>query len=313
MTRPRLDSSMEAVLDQLMGDAGTAQRDGDLAACIAKLGQAWDLVPEPKLQWDYYGQILSLEASKACIEHGVLAEAAVWVERLDDAYAPHSEASRPMVDFVKAKLYYRAGERDLAHAYFDAIYKVSGKRAFRGEPDEYYEFYTSYSPGREEPTMPVGAAGWEVRVPEPGVGEVLEVLGDDVHAEIVRLLGEGDNYMDLDAPQAAAEQYVAAIELLPQPYTQWEAALMLTVALGDACLALTQYAEAEESLRIALRSPDGTGNGYVWLRLGDALRGQDRDGEALEAYTSAYMLEGEELFEDEDDAWAMLEQAGIPE
>ena len=60
-----------------------------------------------------------------------------------------------------------------------------------------------------------------------------------------------------------------------------------------------------------MQSQNGLGNGYVWLRLGDALREQGRDKEALEAYTSAYMVEGDELFEGEDEALAMLDAAGI--
>lgn len=311
MHRPRLDSALESALDGIINAGYDARDAGDSDGYVARLREAWELVPEPKLHWDYYGQILTRELTEELIERGDLADAAEWVERLDEAYAPHSIASRPLVDFVKAKLYFRAGQLDLAHAYFDAIYKSGGKRPFKGQAPEYFEFYSTYTPGESAESRPAGDAGWEIRIPQPGVGEVLDELDDDVHAEITRLLDEGDNY--LDAPQVAAEQYVAAIDLLPQPYNQWDASLLLTTALGDACLALTQYAEAEEALRIALRCPDGTVNGYVWLRLGDALRGQGRDGEALEAYTSSYMLEGEEIFEDEDDAWAMLEAAGIPE
>lgn len=312
MNRPRLDSAQEEALDALINEGYDARDAGDLPDCIAKLREAWSLVPEPKLRWDYYGQVLTRELTNMCIEQGDLAQAAQWLERFDEAYSPHSESSRMLVDFAKAKLFYRAGQHDLAWAYFDAIYKVSGKRPFKGEAPEYYEFYSSHTPGDEAPSKPVGTAGWEISIPEPGPGESRDELDDDMHAEITRLLAEGDNYADLDAPQAAAEQYVAAIRLLPQPYTQWEAALMLYTALGDACLALTQYAEAEQALRIALQAPGGTGNGYVWLRLGDALRGEGREREALEAYTSAYMLEGKEIFEDEREAWAMLVAAGIP-
>lgn len=96
-------------------------------------------MPEPKLQWDYYGQTLSRELANASIDVGDLAAGAEWVELLDEAYSPHSDSSRMLVDFVKAKLYYRAGELDLAWAYFDAIYKVKGRKVFEGEAPEYHE------------------------------------------------------------------------------------------------------------------------------------------------------------------------------
>lgn len=311
MNRPQVEASLGSQLDARIKEGMRARKQGDFDAAVARFQEAWDLLPDPKLSWDYYGQILTRELSSACIESGDLSAAAAWVERFDEAYSPHSDASRMLVDFAKAKLFYRAGQQDLAWAYFDAIYKVKGKRVFEREDDAYYEFYRGHSPERES-VRPTSDAGWATRVPEPGAGEAQDELSDETHRAIVELLAEGDNYMDLEAPQAAAEQYVAAIERLPQPYTQWEAALMLYIALADACLALTQYAEAERAARLALESPDGTGNGYVWLRLGDALHGQGRDGEALEAYTSSYMLEGEEIFADEHDAWKMLQRAGIP-
>lgn len=312
MKRPTVDSELEPQLDDLINEGFDARDAGDHATAVARWRDAWELLPEPKLQWDYYGQTLTRELTNSTIEAGDLSQSAEWVERLDEAYTPHSDASRMLVDFVKAKLYYRAGEPDLAWAYFDAIYKVKGRRAFEGEDPAYYEFYTSHTPGAAGDAKPASeTAGWEMTVPQPGAGEAQTELSDDVHAAVSEKLAEGDNYMDMGAPQAAAEQYVAAIERLPQPYTQWEAAMMLYVALCDACLELSQYREAEQAGRFALESPDGKGNGYVWLRLGDALRGQDRDGEALEAYTSAYMLEGDELFDGEDEALAMLDEAGI--
>ena len=50
----------------------------------------------------------------------------------------------------------------------------------------------------------------------------------------------------------------------------------------------------------------------MWLRLGDAERGLGNTPGAVEAYTSAYLLAGREVFEDEDEAWDTLVAAGIP-
>lgn len=309
MTMPNVSSELETKLDEIIREGAKARRAGDFEKAVSSWESAWELLPDPKLSWDYYGQKLTRELANGCIESGDLAAAARWVELCDEAYSPHSDASRMLVDFVKAKLFHRAGQHDLAFAYFDAIYKVKGKQVFDGEAPDHYEFYRSYQPGDD------AAAGQTVgvQVPEPGVGAAQAVLDDATHDRVLRHLAEADNYLDLDAPDAAAEELVAGLELLPDPKTQWEHALNLYAFLGDALLAQTQFAEAERALRYALESPEGTGNPYVWLRLGDALRLQDRDGEALEAYTSGYMLAGDELFEDEDEALAMLDAAGIRE
>lgn len=314
MTRPAVDPALEERLDVLINEGFDARHAGDVRGAVAKWSEAWDMLPEPKLQWDYYGQALTLDLTKACIECDDLSAAATWVERLDEAYSPHNDTSRMLVDFEKAKLFHKAGQHDLAYAYFDAIYKVKGKKVFDDTSPDHYEFYRSYSPTTPSgsPTPPASAeAGWTAHVPEPAAGRILSELDDATHERVTGLIEEGDAYMDVDAPQAAAEKYAAALEGLPQPITQWEHSLIAYTALADACLALTQYAEAEQSARFALKAPDGQGNGYVWLRLGDALHGQGRDAQALEAYTSAYMAEGEELFEGEDEALAMLDAAGI--
>lgn len=310
MTRPTVDPALEERLDALIGEGFDARDASDVAGAIAKWTAAWELLPEPKLQWDYYGQALTLDLAKACIEADDLAQAATWVERLDEAYRPHNDNTRMLVDFEKAKLFHKAGQPDLAYAYFDAIYKVKGKKVFDATTPDHYEFYRSHTP--TTPSQPASTeAGWAAKVPAPSGGMARAELDDAAHERVTALIEEGDGFMEVDAPQAAAEKYVAALEALPQPYTQWEHALIAYVALADACLALTQYAEAEQAARFALQAPDGQRNGYVWLRLGDALRGQGRDADALEAYTGAYMLEGEELFDGEDAALAELDAAGI--
>ena len=44
----------------------------------------------------------------------------------------------------------------------------------------------------------------------------------------------------------------------------------------------------------------GTGNPFVWLRLGQAAFELGMDKQATDALLSAYMLEGDEIFEDEE-------------
>lgn len=276
MKRPTVDSALEPTLDDLVNEGHDARDAGDHAAALAKWREAWELLPEPKLKWDYYGQTITRDLAGLCIETGRLDEAVIWIDRLNEAHIPHSTESRALVDALVARLNERRAE----------------------EPTEH--------PG------PGPGAGWDVHVPEPDVGEIEAELDEAVAAEVGRQSAEADAFMERDAPGAAAAAYAAAIALLPQPYTQWEESLDLYVGLCDACLESAHFLEAEQAARIATRAPGGTGNGYVWLRLGDALRCQGRHNEAREAYLSAYELAGRELFDGEEQAWAALEEAGIP-
>ncbi|TRY20200.1 hypothetical protein FOJ82_04890 [Tessaracoccus rhinocerotis] len=313
--RPQLPPELDEVLEAKLRRASRATRDGDHAAALVLGEEIWDALPEPKLGWDYYPEILSQKMCDAAIEAGQLDRAAVWLERTTEAYGADNASAAPIIGFKKAKLYYRSGQLDLAYAYFDANYTADGKRRFKGEPEEYWQFYEAARASggvaaQDEAVTAVGTAGSPV--PADGAGSPSGgELPDEIHAEVTRLFEEGANFEDLNAPDAAVECHTRALELLPTPRTQWEAATLLYTALADALGALDRWADAYEALQLALRSPGGRENGYVWLRLGDAHRAEGRDPQALEAYTSAFMLEGADLFEDSPEELAWLQREGI--
>lgn len=311
MTRPTVDGELKGRLDELIAEGVHARNADDLPGALSKWQEAWSLLPEPKLSWELYPQALTLSITDTSVDAGEIAEAARWLELVEQAYEPHTEESRVLVDFVKAKLFFRAGKDDLAFAYFDAIVKAKGTQIFDGEAPAYFEFYRSHAQPDTATVSPAGAP--RIEVPDPGTGRPQVQLDDATHRRVLELLESGDELADGGSEAQAAEQYIEGLRLLPDPKTQWEHALMLYTALADVCLSFEQYEEAEDAARYAMQSQHGLGNGYVWLRLGDALRGQHRDKDALEAYTSAYMVEGDELFEGEDEALAMLDEAGIRE
>lgn len=312
--RPQLPQELDDELDAKLSDAEDLADEGDFDGALALGDEVWAALPEPKLGWDYYPEILSQKMCDAAIEAGRLDSAAVWLERTTEAYGEGNPTTESIIGFKKAKLYYRAGQPDLAYAYFDAAYKADGKRRFKGEPDDYWQFYEEARANGGVPgDGPPAAAGTaDSPVPPDGGGEPTGgELPDEIHAEVTRLFQEGANFEDLNAPDAAVESHTAALELLPTPRTQWEAATLLYTALADALGALDRWADAYEALQLALQSPDGRGNGYVWLRLGDAHRAEGRNPQALEAYTSAYMLEGTEIFADSPEELAWLQREGI--
>ncbi len=311
-SKPQLPADEAGLIDQLIQQAYDREDAGDLPGALASLEEGWDALPDPKGTWDYYDQGLTTAGATLALKSGDLSAAARWIDRMEKAYSLDDESSQIYVDGFKARLFYKGGHHDLAYAYLDAQYKVLGNRAFDGDK-ELQRFHRDYVPTETTPKFPVGPAGWEIDIPAPGVGGTggLE-LEDSVYQRLLALSEAGDNFSDLEAPQAAAEEYVKALRLLPEPIAQWEAAVQLYAALGDALLALTQYDEAQRALQYALQSAEGRGNAYVWLRLGDAERGLGNTPGAVEAYTSAYLLAGREVFEDEDEAWDTLVAAGIP-
>lgn len=126
-------------------------------------------------------------------------------------------------------------------------------------------------------------------------------LPDDIYARVVALSDEGNDFFDADQPTEAMAKWQAALALLPQPRTNWEAATWLYASIGDACLQMNQPQDARDALLDALNCPDGMANPFIHFRLGQAtarLSGMDA---AVEHFLKAYMLDGEDIFHADPD------------
>ncbi|MCC9606526.1 hypothetical protein LOC68_17415 [Blastopirellula sp. JC732] len=125
-------------------------------------------------------------------------------------------------------------------------------------------------------------------------------LDDFLYEQVTELSQEGNVLFDDGDLDAAMAKFDAAWGLLPEPKNQWEAALWLLAAKGDVYFARQQYAEVVDAMMRAAMCPDGLGNPFIHLRLGQAyweLGDKSRAGNEL---TMAYMAAGADIFEDED-------------
>jgi tetratricopeptide (TPR) repeat protein len=128
----------------------------------------------------------------------------------------------------------------------------------------------------------------------------MEQLDNNVHQRIQALCEEGDTLAADEEYAAALEKYWAAWDLLPEPRTDWEAATWILGAIGDANLLGADFTAGRDNLSMAMRCPDAIGNPFLHLRLGQCefeLGNLDRAADEL---ARAYMVEGDEIFEDED-------------
>src|SRR5688572_3086729 len=123
------------------------------------------------------------------------------------------------------------------------------------------------------------------------------MLDSSTQKMIVALSNEGDKYLDEGAFDDALKSYQAALDLLPEPKHQWEAATSVFTAIGETLYFMANYAEALRPLQHATMCPGGLGNGLIHLRLGQVyyeLGDYDKAGDEL---TRAYMAEGTAIFE----------------
>jgi tetratricopeptide (TPR) repeat protein len=127
----------------------------------------------------------------------------------------------------------------------------------------------------------------------------MKVLSDDLYDSIMLDLEKGDEDMGKSKFQEALSTYLQGLEKIPSEKQQWEISLHLYTALGDCYFNLKDYPASNHSYNQALQCPDGLDNGYVWLGLGQSFFEMEEKEKAKDAFMSAYMLEGKEIFENQ--------------
>ena len=133
-------------------------------------------------------------------------------------------------------------------------------------------------------------------------------LTDELYNEIVSELEQGDLYAEPGKYNKAIEKYESALNLVPLQKENWEISLHIYTAMADSYFNLGNFQQANNNYEQALKCPDGLGNGYVWLGLGETYYELSNIDKAKDALMSAYMLEGKEIFEDEDNKYFSLIQ-----
>ena len=107
-----------------------------------------------------------------------------------------------------------------------------------------------------------------------------------------------------DAAGAVALWEQAVDQLGPNP-AEHPMAMWFFASIADADFELGRFTEADAAAGQALIA-GGTDNGFVWLRKGQALVELGSLDAGIEALTSAFLLGGHEVFEDEDPRYLQL-------
>jgi tetratricopeptide (TPR) repeat protein len=128
-------------------------------------------------------------------------------------------------------------------------------------------------------------------------------LSEEIGDKLDELCAEGDDLAEDERFDDAIAKYSQALALLPSDKRDWEASTWIYTALGDVCFLKEDYAAAKNYLFDAMNCPDGISNGFVCLRLGETCAELGEMTLAKENLLKAYMIEGKEIFDDEDDKY----------
>jgi len=128
-------------------------------------------------------------------------------------------------------------------------------------------------------------------------------MDDKIYNKIQELCECGDDLTDLEQYEDAIEKYTQALNLIPEPKYYYEASTWVYTAIGDALFYLENYSHALNMFQEALKCPDGIGNPFVLVRIGECFFETDCLDNAKNYLLQAYMVEGEEIFENEDEKY----------
>jgi tetratricopeptide (TPR) repeat protein len=128
----------------------------------------------------------------------------------------------------------------------------------------------------------------------------MRTLTDEVHDQVKALCAEGDRVAKRGEFSAALAQYWQAWDLLPEPAENWEAATWILAAVGDANFLSGDFVAGRDNLSVAMRCPNGLGNPFLHLRLGQCQYELGNTERAADELARAYLLEGKKVFGNDD-------------
>ncbi len=121
-------------------------------------------------------------------------------------------------------------------------------------------------------------------------------LDDNTYDKITKLSEEGNKRFHAGQLDAALIKFNEALELVPEPKTDWEAATWLYAAIGDAFFLKGDCAKSLDTFYNAYNSPSAIDNPFINLRLGQCLFELNQLDKAEDFLMRAYMLDGTDVF-----------------
>lgn len=280
------DPELFGRLEPLLTASQEAWARSDSAEAVRLAEDCYAALPDPRARWGYLSQAVPFDTVESSLEVGDPRIARDWMERLREGYQNPSDAAKSMLGLLEGILLFQEGDLDRAFLFFKATHDFEGDRPFKKYDSKYLDFY------RERAGLPASGKSRKAS----GKTELTEEDGE----RLAELAEAGNELADEEDFAGALVPWREALAMFPEPIEQWDDGLWFLGSIGDACVAVGEYAEAESTLRKAMVYEEGRGSGFIWLRLGQAQFEQGDLDEAAQSLISAYMLDGDEVFEDED-------------
>lgn len=147
--KKQLETNLRMQIDDLLKQSGDKFSADDLAGSLQVALKAWDLIPEPKSEWDYYPQSLSSGFIQDYVDLGDKENVAKWAAIMAEMYDDPNHEDH-LVLMTEGEAMYKLGDKDRAYYIFGRIHEIYGRKGFAGEQSRYLDFYLKEKAARGE-------------------------------------------------------------------------------------------------------------------------------------------------------------------
>jgi tetratricopeptide (TPR) repeat protein len=135
-----LDPQLRENIDKILVNSRERLAAGDASGAIEDTETAWNMLPDPKFDWDV-SKSFTHAVAKRYRDAGLFQKALHLMNDLFDSGTVKSYQDGPR--FVLATIYFEMNDLDNAEKYFSEANQISKGRCFRGEDEKYHRFHKS--------------------------------------------------------------------------------------------------------------------------------------------------------------------------
>ena len=132
----------------------------------------------------------------------------------------------------------------------------------------------------------------------------LDEITPEIKAKLDELAERGNQFEEAEQYEEAIRVWEEGLRLIPEPQQFYGETVWFLASIGDIYFQKKQYAKAHECFDKARGNLTGGGytSPFVMLRLGECCLEIGDEKNATEYLRRAYMMEGREIFEPDDDS-----------
>lgn len=297
-----LSPDLEDKIFDMQAEALELLENNRLQEAEATIKEAWNLLPEPKFNTSCSYVILCdlIEILTIMGKHeeakSILSD---WVQDLETCGYKIYETT-PFILSGENFLYLNEIEY-AKEQFYKAVNYGATKRDFNDKPT----FYFDIAKKKITDNNKIKNLFDNEILKQPTLKEPIQELTEEICDKIEELSEQGNEYMDEENYSDAIKVWKQALSLIPNPQNVYSESQWLETSIGDAYFLSENYTNALAHFQNAKNNLEENAfeNPFIMLRLGQTLLENQQIEEAKEFLLRAYMFEGEEIFESEDEKY----------